>query len=332
MNSQVEHDLAVITKEWASQLAPVAIKMSDLQLNLVKQFTPITIKLSELQLDLSKQLAPIAINLSSFHSNLVQQLYPVSKKLIELNNELITNMVPIAINLQSVDFSPLYESMQKIFETYPAVYQAFKNVNITGIEADNLHEIELDQVIGSGSLPEQDGIFNEKHKKTLADLTVEEFSILLEKSLTTARKLSVPVAIYTIYSEYVIDAAKVLIEVIFAFTITFVTGQYNTEVKTAIINTVNDSMVVRDARKVITKYVKANPVEQIAFVRADGFLRQGASRNSPVVQGSKVSKNTVLTIIEKRSHWVKVEIENANLCGEIGWIEESKVIKFKRAK
>lgn len=83
--------------------------------------------------------------------------------------------------------------------------------------------------------------------------------------------------------------------------------------------------------KVITKYVKVDPYGQIAFLRSDSYIREGTSKSAPVVTDTLITNKTVLTIVERRNNWLKVQIDLEDSC-LYGWIEESKIIKFKKMK
>jgi hypothetical protein len=169
-------------------------------------------------------------------------------------------------------------------------------------------------------------------KKKLLDMTEDEFKALIKKCITPVGVFSIPAYIGYLYSEYVDDAARVLLEVMFAFSLTFLTGHYNAEVKTAIVDRIQESMVVKEVKKVTTRYVKANPTDQVAFLRKESYLRQGPCKTSPVIETNRISKNTVFTILQRRNNWIKVEVYNGDLQGVLGWIEESKVVKFKKVK
>lgn len=169
-------------------------------------------------------------------------------------------------------------------------------------------------------------------KKKLADMTEDDLKKIILNSLTSYGAFSIVKFIYNLYADYVNDAAKVLLEVVFAFVITHVTGHYNAEVKHEIYETIQESKTVTDSRKVITKYVKVNPTDQVAFLRTETFLRGGDSKKSLVVLKEKITTKTVLTILERKNNWLKVEIYSGDFAGETGWIEESKVIKFKKVK
>jgi hypothetical protein len=139
----------------------------------------------------------------------------------------------------------------------------------------------------------------------------------------------VPLVFY-IFEEYTKEIALVLLEIVFAFTFTFLTGQLNAEVVAEVGERIEETKTFRDAKKIITRYVKVNPTNQIAFLRKETLLRESHSKTSPVVSESPITTKTVLTIIERKNNWVKVQVDTGNSCGEIGWVQESTVIKFKQ--
>jgi Bacterial SH3 domain len=118
------------------------------------------------------------------------------------------------------------------------------------------------------------------------------------------------------------------LSLIIAFTITLITGQFNADVIEEIGNRVEETDTYRDTKKIITRYVKVNPTEQVAFFRKDSYLREGTSKRAPVVSRTKIRTKTVLTIVERKNNWVKVEVNTGDSCGEIGWVQESTIIKF----
>jgi hypothetical protein len=56
----------------------------------------------------------------------------------------------------------------------------------------------------------------------------------------------------------------------------------------------------------------------------------GPSKSSPVAYFTKFPKNSVFTVVERRNNWVKVEVIGGELDGDKGWVEESKLLKFKK--
>ncbi|MDP4084750.1 MAG: hypothetical protein Q8934_09070 [Bacillota bacterium] len=170
-------------------------------------------------------------------------------------------------------------------------------------------------------------------KKKLIDMTEEDLTNLIKKCINPKTKtFAIGTYIYTLYSEYVNEAARVLIEIIFVVCISFITGHYDAHLKAAIKDRITETTTVQDLRKVITRYIKFNPYGQLAFVRKDSYIREGISKNSPLTINTKVSIRTPLTILDRRGNWLKVEIDDGNSHGEIGWIQESAVVKYKIVK
>ncbi len=78
------------------------------------------------------------------------------------------------------------------------------------------------------------------------------------------------------------------------------------------------------------------PISQMAYTKVSTYLREGPKKTTPVVTEQKLGKNQVVILlerddekIERKSSWVKVYFETDEDSGA-GWIEESKLIKFKR--
>ncbi|WP_409276395.1 hypothetical protein V1499_22970 (plasmid) [Neobacillus sp. SCS-31] len=69
----------------------------------------------------------------------------------------------------------------------------------------------------------------------------------------------------------------------------------------------------------------------LGFLREESFLREGSKRTAPLVTYEKLPKNAIVTILERKGNWVKIQVHSDNdLSGEVGWLEESKVNKFEK--
>lgn len=83
------------------------------------------------------------------------------------------------------------------------------------------------------------------------------------------------------------------------------------------------------------KYIKAQGLTSYENINRIGILRESSkvrlrySRHSAFSSNLNIPKNTIVNIIEKRGNWIKLEahIKEQNI---EGWIEESKVTKFKK--
>ncbi|MGY4794875.1 hypothetical protein ACVNNN_07720 [Lysinibacillus fusiformis] len=107
-----------------------------------------------------------------------------------------------------------------------------------------------------------------------------------------------------------------------------------------IINTIQESLSngiyvigYAHAKKVIKKegLSRYENINLIGLIRINSYLRISPNRHSTPIHSEKLPLDTVINIIERKKNWVKVEA-NINEISIIGWIEESKIIKFKRKK
>ena len=76
----------------------------------------------------------------------------------------------------------------------------------------------------------------------------------------------------------------------------------------------------------LTSYENVN---RIGILRVSSKVRLSYSRHSAFSSNVNISKDTLVNIIEKRRNWIKVEAQIGEQIIE-GWVEESKVIKFKK--
>ncbi|QOK29953.1 hypothetical protein IIE26_28020 (plasmid) [Cytobacillus oceanisediminis] len=315
--SSVLDNIQYPTTGFLQTLSELQASIKPLQLNYISQLTSSLLEVQEEQVQLWKNMS----------SSL--QLANKSQELLRAYGELNLNSLQ-SFQTELANITQISSSLSSVFRSY----------NVSDIDLSGFEELEFDfsnGEEGSFSPPFQvDDLQGSTNvapgRKKLIDMTEEDLTKLVTKAITKAGVISLPVFIYNLYTEYVNDAARVILEIMFAFLLTTFTGQYNAEVKAAIADTIQDSMVVKDTRKVITKYIKVNPVDKVAFLRSASYLRQGTSKTAPVVPGEKVSTVSVLTIIERKNNWIKVEVDTGESCGEIGWVEESKVVKFKMIK
>lgn len=168
-------------------------------------------------------------------------------------------------------------------------------------------------------------------KKKLSDLTVDEFEDMVRRAIKKTKTLSIGAFLGIVFNDYIKDAGLVITEVFFALMISISVGSFNAEVKEQIKETIIESKNVRDARNVYKKHTNIPPIigEQIAFLRTEAVLREGRSYKAPAI--GKVSERTVLNIVNRKGNWLQVQIEMETGCN-LGWVEESRVVKFKKVE
>jgi hypothetical protein len=299
-------------------------------------FNESLLRYQQMAIDLQKQFENV---LAPYRNSMMYLQRQVD--LIKLDQKWMRNALEPILKLK-FDIEPMQKNLNGIVSS---MNQTFKELEISDFDLTDIEELNLDLNPG----PEDTIIKREfstsvtvsydistsatdTPKKKLSEITVEEFTEIIKKCISPKNQFSVAAFITFLYSDYAKDAVRVLLEITVAFMITLATGNLDAKVRAEIVNTVEESMVYKDMRKIIIKYVKVNPYSQIAFLRDDAYLRQGTSKNAPIVTNTKIKTNTVLTIIDRRNNWLLVQVDNSDSCGRYGWIQESKVVKFKKIK
>jgi hypothetical protein len=324
---QIRYPLLNALSTHESQMKHLARTVSYFQNNIRSSLLPLNdslLRYQQMAIDLQKQLENV--------------LAPYRNNMLQLQRQMDLIIGPIS--KLKFDIEPVQMNLNRIVS---AMDHTFKNLEISDFDITDIDELDLTSgpegpIIKkefSSSIKVSSDISTsatDTPKKKLSEITVEEFTVLIRKCITPANQFSIVAFATFLFSDYAKDTARVLLEITFAFMITLVSGNFDAEVKAEIVNRVEESMAHKNMKKIIVRYVKVNPYGQIAFLRNDSYLRLGNSRTAPLVIKDKITTNTVLTILERRNNWLLVQIDNGNSCGQSGWIEESKVVKFKKIK
>ncbi|MEK4671118.1 hypothetical protein [Niallia sp. FSL R7-0271] len=108
-----------------------------------------------------------------------------------------------------------------------------------------------------------------------------------------------------------------------------IAGNHDYEIGKQISEKIGETELVSSVKKVFSKnHEIEKPLGDMAFLRTDSHLRTRPNKQSHLVSKDAVSRNTVVFPIEKKGNWILVEVETKNHF-VIGWVQESKVIKFK---
>lgn len=284
-------------------------------------------------IDVSPMFQAINAVESTLHSNL--------PNILAINKSTSTQIARIQEQIQQISqsttiYTEVTDSIKAAVESLNSTFYQIKNIDLSGLEKLNLDSLINEEEIKQSHEDLSATITVEKPKKKLKDMTESEFEDLLKRNISKFGKFSLGAFIYSLFDEYVKEIALVVLEITFAVLITIVSGQFNAEVIEEIGNRIEETDTHRDAKKIITRYVKVNPTEEIAFLRKEVYLRKGASKSAPIVSQGKISTKTILTIVndyentQRKGNWVKVMIDTGNSCGEVGWVQESLLIKFKK--
>ncbi|WP_137791935.1 hypothetical protein [Bacillus sp. E(2018)] len=147
-----------------------------------------------------------------------------------------------------------------------------------------------------------------------------------EKSLKTRFQVFVGAIIVGVGVDF---AKEILINIVIPILLSVAASNHNYEVAQEI----NDKIAQHEAVKTVKKVFIKNPaiekpIGEMAFLRVESHLRNCPHKQSHLSSTKAVSQNTVVFPIEKRGNWILIEVETKT-DAFIGWIEESKVVKFK---
>lgn len=138
---------------------------------------------------------------------------------------------------------------------------------------------------------------------------------------------------------YGLEAVKWLVSHLFIPFIFFIQGFLidNHEVIISIIQESIQSGIYVVGYSQARKFIKNNGLSKyeninyIGILRTDSLLRSSYSKNSSLILSNPVKINTIVNIIERKSKWIKIEVKIKDSLIS-GWVEKSKVIKFKRQR
>lgn len=205
----------------------------------------------------------------------------------------------------------------------------YENLELFNVDFTGIDELDIDSIVG---IAKNDLSAEKNHSEKLQEVNESQLMKIFEKYTEPKGNLSLKSVVAALFETYVLSEALKILNIIFSVIIALNNGAINAELKEEIGKRFDYASTYRENRKILTKYIKIYPTDQVAFLREETYLRKGLSKNAPVVSNTKISTKTVLTIIERRGNWIKVEIDTGESCGEIGWIQESMSIKFKKIK
>lgn len=132
------------------------------------------------------------------------------------------------------------------------------------------------------------------------------------------------------------DIAKAVIWSVFgmfiAYLVAIATNNHDYNVAKQISEKINEYETVKTVKKAFAKNPDVEqPLRDMAFLRIECHLRTRPSKQSHLASKEPVPRNTVVFPTQKKGNWILVEVETKDDV-YIGWVEESKVIKFKVEK
>lgn len=177
--------------------------------------------------------------------------------------------------------------------------------------------------------------------KYVRDMTKDELEEMIQTGIASASKIKEPEKRIKTFFEAVIigliatGAEKVIVNYIFPLLLTvsqIAVANHDFKVMQVTNLYVNESQAASSVRKVfINNQELEQPIGQMGFLRVSSKFREYPSKNSPFSTEIAISKNTVVTPLQRKGNWIKVESETVDGVFT-GWIQKSKIVKFKLDK
>ncbi|MER2153227.1 MAG: hypothetical protein ABS917_03520 [Solibacillus sp.] len=188
---------------------------------------------------------------------------------------------------------------------------------------------------GSSEIPFNNTV-NEKQRTSYEDL-IDIIDSRLESA--SREKTGFKKFVHELLLSYGQDVVKHFINLII-LPFLYLMWNYVVDNHTIIIETIQNSLYngiyvigYAHAKKVIKKegLSRYENLNLIGLIRVPSYIRIIPNKRATPIHSEKVPLDTVVTIVERRKNWFKVEAILNEVSIE-GWIEESKVIRFKRKK
>jgi hypothetical protein len=259
-------------------------------------------------------------------------------------------------SLNSFDFNPFYEKVDysEINSIVHKIAQAtelsglasmFKDVTFDSLSA--FDEIENDILMTNNKDDSPQNGYSELSgsttvkSKLVGELTVDEFKDMMETGQSAASKDLNPKDRIKNYLSEVLKALGVdvgkgallwFLKYFFLILHLIATSNHDIDVSKEVSKYISKDEQVASVRKVFVNNTDLEqPIGNMAFLRVSSQLRHGTSKGAPIVSQEVISKNTVVIPIEKKGNWIKVQVETIDGF-YTGWLEESKIVKFKLNK
>jgi hypothetical protein len=263
-----------------------------------------------------------------------------------------------SIGLSNLNFDPLMQSLTKLstvqidfFNKYPDINKMmFTQLKTTtdslnwpklfgDVTLDNLNVIseilsETSSKIEGETVQEMSLTVGNMSK---AELRTEITQIILEAQQNLSKNMPANERIRTFFNGVITgvgqDVAKWIMLGLLQF-LAYVIFQiaadnHDYEIGKQISEKINETDIVKSVKKSFINNPEIEPpIGELAFLRIESNIRTRPSKQAHFVSNTPVLKNTVVFPVDWKGKWVLIEIET-NEGFYTGWVEESKVIKFK---
>lgn len=325
--------------------------MSESIYNLNSTFIEIARQYADFSKMLQPQLVKIAKQQASFHKSIKPYLNQSNEmnKSIQQTLKLMPPYIEEISKQQKKFVKSITPSLNNIAKQQALIVQ---NINKSGLSDvyNQLRKIDISEIViaiddYNNNYQPKEGIsdlnatLTVRSKNTVGDLTLEELNEMIDKKISTADKTK-PGFLKSILRDILVnvgtDAVKWMMQALFAV-IFIISSQTVQENHLTMINDIQKHIpeaIVTVGYLEAKKFIESEGlseyeyINKVGIIRVDTIIREGKTKNALAIKEIKI--NTVVNILEKKGNWIKIQLPINNEYIE-GWVEESTVLKFKKA-
>lgn len=130
-----------------------------------------------------------------------------------------------------------------------------------------------------------------------------------------------------VYGE-ALQVVIITLKILFAIAQGIAMDNHDVKIKNEVQTIINDSKYGKAYQHIFVNESIEHPIAKLGYLRTDTLIRDGAKSTAPVSIHEVISRKTVVTLLKRKGNWIEIQVDGEDFC-YIGWVEESKVIKFK---
>jgi hypothetical protein len=126
-----------------------------------------------------------------------------------------------------------------------------------------------------------------------------------------------------------LQAMCITLQILIAITLGIAEDDHDIEIKNEIQSIIKDSTYGKAYQRIFINENIEYPLSEVGYLRTDTLIREGAKQTAPVNIHEIIPHKTVVTILTRKGNWIKILISDKDHY-YTGWVEKSKVVKFKK--
>lgn len=330
--------------QFIESFRPVAIRIAESQKQIYESLYPSLRTIGEYQLSVAERLQPTIKTLADFSVGLSVQMQPTLSAFSQMAQGLqapVSELSRVAQEMQigvSSAVQNLHSPLAQLQDIQLSIAEGIKSSGLLSLY-DTLNEMKFNEVFEvfedlSEPAFESKALETPPKEKLVSELTVRELQELLESKASMVEK-DKPSILKDFFREVLMSYG---VEVFRWLMLTLYLWLNNEYISDLLDN--HEAIIFALQKRAkslfeVKHYMKEEGlfkyeyVNKIGITRVETVLRKGNSRTAPIKEDGKLQTNTVVSILAMRGNWLQVQVTTESDQFE-GWVEKSKVIRFKK--